>query len=779
MPYDFNRLNDEYPVRDILEHRLRVRIKGSSFACPVCGESNPSGSIFHDPRTGREKARCHSKCDKAYDSIDLAKFGAGSDDVAVAVEWLTGQAPPNGHARPNGHAKRDKPKPHDYGYFPPDQRALFKPGLKTPEIVNDKGRRIYPVTPALVHLYSDGHGIRLIALRYVRENGEKSFFPVRWSPTRGLVSTSWQGDEEKLFYRHTDLADWPDKDVLVVEGEKCVDYLRGHSEFTDNYVVISWQGGSGSAKYQPWELLKARRILFWPDADVPPANDEYGKSERAMRGAAKLAGASSMQIVVPLADWTERLNAKGKSLGFDAADLLAEPGMTAAAARALMESLAEPLEPEEEEKPKSPPPPPPPEGEGPELPWVWKDTEQRGHHIHPTAESNVVTWINELPPESGGYRGLLARDIFTQNVLFSGQPMPQGLGVRKIVREIAMRRVLDNLTHDKVEPIIGDVADANPVNPLADELRALKWDGTPRYLLEYAGVPVPAGSWARVAGWRWLLGLVRRILDPGCQHDGVLVLEGLQGARKTSFFRTCGHILGRDLFVEVEKLTREPDTLMILQGKAVVELSEMGAARRDHNAVKSMLSSRSDKYRVPYGRAPKDVKRTCVFGGTTNDRKYLRDPTGNRRYWIVRVAGPMSLDALAVDLPQLLAQAVHYLTTPDPAHPSDSWNYLTEEEEKMQEAVAKERLIDWPQFDKLDYVLDEALRSNDNRIEPWRIWEGLGYKSVPPSQSDLAAQLTILMEERGWENGQWHRSGPAGPDKHTRRSWRKPDVTDP
>jgi hypothetical protein len=205
----------------------------------------------------------------------------------------------------------------------------------------------------------------------------------------------------------------------------------------------------------------------------------------------------------------------------------------------------------------------------------------------------------------------------------------------------------------------------------------------------------------------------------------------------------------------------------------------MTAHRRgDANAVKSMLSSTSDKYRIPYGRKPEDVKRTCVFGGTTNDRKYLKDPTGNRRYWIVRVASPMRLDALAADLPQLLAQAVRYLTSPDPQNPSDSWNWLTPEEEKMQEEIARERLIDWPQFDKLDFVLDEAARTVEDTIEPFKIWEELGFRTTPPSSSDLAAQLTILMEERGWIYGQHHRYSGAGTARHNRRSWRRPPRTD-
>ena len=110
------------------------------------------------------------------------------------------------------------------------------------------------------------------------------------------------------------------------------------------------------------------------------------------------------------------------------------------------------------------------------------------------------------------------------------------------------------------------LAQQNPVNRLAAELRAIAWDGVERHLTDYAGAE--ANDWNAVAGWRWLLGLVRRILVPGAKHDLVMVLVGAQGV-KTSVFRDHGADLGRDLFVDIDQLTRDPDIQMHLEGKCV------------------------------------------------------------------------------------------------------------------------------------------------------------------------------------------------------------------
>jgi hypothetical protein len=375
----------------------------------------------------------------------------------------------------------------------------------------------------------------------------------------------------------------------------------------------------------------------------------------------------------------------------------------------------------------------------------------------PVDENNLLLFIRDLPQARGGYRGRLSRDVFTGEVLLDGAVLSEKMGPREISLAIGQHGFLRKVTPLKVGPLLSDIADLTPVNRLADEIRALVWDGVYRNVLNYAGTD--AGRWARVAGHRWMLGLVRRILSPGWQHDGVLVLEGVQGARKTSFFRTVGQILGRDLFLELDKLTREPDTQMLLQGKCIVELSEMTAHRAgDTDSLKGMLTSQYDIYRRPYARMAEKVPRTCVFGGSTNEEQYLKDTTGNRRYWIVPVSQAMRLDDLARDMPQLLAQAAWYIAEGEPV---DAQNWLTADEELMQEGMAKSREIEWPQFDGLDGYLDE--RPMADFISREDLWRGCGFPTNSGRNPGLQKVLTGLMRDRSWVAARRDgRDGPRG-----------------
>ena len=788
MHIDFDRLNDEYPVELVLRTRFNTKVHNGTFKCPFHDDRTESGSIYRDSVSGRSRFKCHAAgCEVGGDAMDLARLATGSDDIGVQHRWLTGDEPTLGprvgsHPRPaqirEPRAERvgqpDLARVFDLVPIPPASLSEVVVGLPTPEVLHAKGfRKSY--TPRLVHAYVDRDGRTVMLViridnpwRDKTNKPGKAFIPLRWDRREGWCSTGFQPGEERLFYREPQLALYPDRPVLVLEGEHKTDIVAALPAF-DDYVVIAWAGGAATMKHQRWAKLKGRRVTFWPDADPPRGGENFGpgmefRTQRATEAAARACEAAEVRIVQPLQSWLDR------DCGFDAKDLLAEmraEGKQASAARALMEEQSVPLGPEpvaldapEPEPPPGPPDegrPPPPAG----VEWVCKSN--RGGIVAPDPrdESNVMLWLRDLSPDQGGYKGRLSRDVFTNEVLLDGAPLSEGMGVREISYQIARDSFLRNVTADRLRPIIADVADLAPVNRLADAIRALEWDKRQRVLLSYAGAEVEgdAGRWARVAGHRWLLGLVRRILSPGWQHDGVLVLQGKQGMHKTSFFRTVGTILGRDAFVEIDKLTRDPDTQMLLKGKAVAELSEMIASRHgDTDPLKGMLTARVDVYRRPYARAPESVLRTCVFGGSTNEAQFLKDQTGNRRYWIVPVTGAMRLDALERDLAQLLAQAVWFL---EHGAAQDRQNWLTPEEETMQEETAKSYEIEWTQFDGLDEFLERQVGPSTRFITRQDIWKGLEFQTNQRGGNPLQQALTKMMEERGWELGR--RDGGHGP----------------
>ena len=217
---------------------------------------------------------------------------------------------------------------------------------------------------------------------------------------------------------------------------------------------------------------------------------------------------------------------------------------------------------------------------------------------------------------------------------------------------------LARLQSNAVAAAVDLVASENRWHPLREWLSGLEWDGVPRvgrWLSTYAGAP--ASDYVHRAGEMWLISAVARVFEPGCQVDHALVLEGVQGAGKSSLLR----ILGGQWFTDALPATLDnKDAAAHLQGSWIVELAEMDAlGKTGTSALKSFLTRRVERFRPPYGRHEIEVARQCVFGGSINPNAsgYLRDATGGRRFWPVPV-GRVAIDALTRDRAQLWAETV-------------------------------------------------------------------------------------------------------------------------
>ncbi len=200
------------------------------------------------------------------------------------------------------------------------------------------------------------------------------------------------------------------------------------------------------------------------------------------------------------------------------------------------------------------------------------------------------------------------------------------------------------------------VAGQSIISPVRHFLEGLSWDGVSRvsdWLTCYCGAE-PSDLTAKV-GKAWLVSAVARALKPGCKADCALVLEGRQGAGKSSILRA---LAGDDWFFDGLRDMHGKDASANLRGKWIIELPELSAMRRsDTEGVKAFLSRTEERYRPAYGRTEVVEPRRCVFAGTTNRSDYLTDDTGGRRFWPV-VVGGVDLDALTRDRAQLWAEAV-------------------------------------------------------------------------------------------------------------------------
>lgn len=200
----------------------------------------------------------------------------------------------------------------------------------------------------------------------------------------------------------------------------------------------------------------------------------------------------------------------------------------------------------------------------------------------------------------------------------------------------------------------------NTYHPVREYLEGLTWDGKPRlntWLTTYLGAEDTILNQA--IGRIMLIAAVRRVRRPGVKYDTIVVLEGAQGTGKSTALKI---LAGGDAnFSDQEILTLSPKEQMeALEGVWIYEICELeGISRADTAKVKAFASRNIDQGRPAYGRFKEKRPRQCVLIGTTNERQYLRDMTGNRRFWPV-AAGTIDLERLAQDRDQLLAEAAHW-----------------------------------------------------------------------------------------------------------------------
>jgi putative DNA primase/helicase len=194
------------------------------------------------------------------------------------------------------------------------------------------------------------------------------------------------------------------------------------------------------------------------------------------------------------------------------------------------------------------------------------------------------------------------------------------------------------------------------VHPVRDYLGSLTWDGVPRlepWVCRYLGAEDTPLN--RAFGSLWMISAVARIMRPGVKVDHMLILEGPQGAKKSTALKV---LAGEDWFTDELAEIGSKDAAQQMRGVWIIEIAELDAiGRAEVSRIKAFLTRTTDRYRPPYGRHVVTVPRQCVFAGSVNPDTYLRDETGNRRFWPVR-CGPIDLDGLRRDRDQLWAEAV-------------------------------------------------------------------------------------------------------------------------
>lgn len=250
-------------------------------------------------------------------------------------------------------------------------------------------------------------------------------------------------------------------------------------------------------------------------------------------------------------------------------------------------------------------------------------------------------------------------------------------------------------------------------NPIIDLIKSQAWDGTPRLDHWLSDVfEVEDRPYTRLIGRCFIMGMVMRAMRPGCKFDYMLILKGDQGLKKSGAFRALAEPWFTDNAIKVG----EKDSIMAMQLVWIAESAELESLNKSETtAVKQFLSAQEDLFRPPYGAQVKKRPRHTVMGGTTNADTFLKDATGDRRFWPLEVFA-VNLEALRNIRLQLFAEALHRLKAKEQYWPSreQERDLVFPEQERFKKVESWEDYLDAyvnaPDHDKLDKLTEAQPR---------------------------------------------------------------------
>jgi putative DNA primase/helicase len=259
-------------------------------------------------------------------------------------------------------------------------------------------------------------------------------------------------------------------------------------------------------------------------------------------------------------------------------------------------------------------------------------------------EGNIVIALENHP----AWKGILAHNDRTQQTMFMRQPpieacvgpFPRAITDADGVQIAKWFTIETRITMSGKQclPAAFSVGRSVIYDPFREWLESLPpWDGISRaetWLITCAGAI--DCQYTREVSLRWLLQAVWRTYAPGCQADYTLILQGPQGIKKSTLLAAL--LPDPSYFVDHLPHVGTKDATIALQGPVIIEIAELSAFKRSESeGMKAFLTTKYDSVRLPYDKLNTVLPRRCVIAGTTNDDAYLRDATGNRRYWPVSV----------------------------------------------------------------------------------------------------------------------------------------------
>lgn len=326
-------------------------------------------------------------------------------------------------------------------------------------------------------------------------------------------------------------------------------------------------------------------------------------------------------------------------------------------------------------------------------------------------------------------------------------------------------------SRQQLEDVIIATSIKHPFHPLRDRMAQFyrEWDGKPRlntWLVDYANVD--DNPLSREMSRLTALAVVFRLFDPGHKYDYMMILEGEQNLAKSMVPRLLA-LEDEWFFDSPFDPTSAQEVLEVTGGKLVIELPEMSIFNKvESKAMKQFVTAQSDKGRLAFRRYPDEVQRQFILIGTTNEKQYLMDETGNRRYVPILVNSAVKAKELRRDMAQIYGEAMHELISIKKycdEHGLKLRHYeLTLTEEAA--AIAKQDQAMRMKTDERTYYLHDYLDGRTDKPIPDEAWvddkgrvvgittadAAKGFFGVPYGRVDKKMQMEIgrMMAELGW-----------------------------
>lgn len=390
----------------------------------------------------------------------------------------------------------------------------------------------------------------------------------------------------------------------------------------------------------------------------------------------------------------------------------------------------------------------------------------------PIEDNATMNWIGKL--EVNGKSGLPAGTIENVVIILENDPELKGkiaydeFANRTTVvgalpwNEKAFRRQWEykdeaGLTHylQKVYKIyLGEknlnyattiCANRNSFDDVKSYLTGLNWDGTKRLdtlLTDYLGARDT--DYTRAVIRKALVAAVARVMKPGCKYDYVPILAGRQGLGKSTFLK----VLGKNWYSESLEVFEGKTAAELIQGTWINELGELkGFNRFEANSIKQFISRTEDIFRKAYGHTTDRYPRRCVFFGTSNDSEFLKDTTGNRRFWPIDVGINKPTKDVWSELPeevdQIWAEAFLRWQIGEKIYlAGDIEKEALREQEQHSESDAREGVI--LEFIKRPIPIDWEKRSLNERKLYWSA--EFGRTDCETKERDKVCALEVLCE---------------------------------